>query len=96
MRTLVDDSGVTQHWLTRSFHVPWDEITGLEIEHVYGRWFLRVLGDDRTIEIIPCHTYLPMYLSDAIGRPRALRAALADIEHRLNARQIAPGGVSGG
>jgi hypothetical protein len=88
VRTVVDAGGVTQYWMTRSFHVLWTEITALEVEHVYSRWFIRATCGDSTYEIITCPTYLPSYLSDAIGRPRALRAALADIEHRLAA--VAP------
>ncbi|GAB1639783.1 hypothetical protein [Krasilnikovia sp. MM14-A1259] len=84
VRTIVDDTGITQHWITRSYRMPYAEITAIEQEHVWQRWFLRVRCGEKTFEIIPCHTVLSHAFSGAIGPPRALLAARDDIE-RSNA-----------
>ena len=83
IRTVIDDDGVTQHWVTRSFHVRFADITGVEVDHVYTRWFVRLYRGDETFEVIPCHTVLLHALSEVIGPPRALVYARADIDRRL-------------
>lgn len=42
IRTVVDDTGVSQYWIRRSYRVPRAEITAVETENGLGRWFLRV------------------------------------------------------
>lgn len=79
IRTVVDDEAVTQHWISRSYRIPLDEITGIETDEGVGRWFLRLHCGERTFEVIPCPTVLWM-LAQAIGPPRALLACRADIE----------------
>ena len=76
VRTVVDDTGVTQHWILREYRVLFAEITAIEPEYALRRWFLRVHCGERTYEVIPCHTFLPWELSP----PRALVAARIDIE----------------
>jgi hypothetical protein len=82
IRTVVDDSGVTQHWITRSFYIPYADITDLEPVHVYSRWFLRVHCGERTFEVIPCMTFIWQALAAALGPPRAMVAARRDLEQR--------------
>ena len=92
VRTVVDDEGVTQHWITRRFRMPYGEITAVETEQVPGRWFLRVHRGDRTFEVIPCQSPGPLAFSGATGRPpRALVAAQLDIETRWERNAQAPG-----
>jgi hypothetical protein len=83
IRTVVDDEGVTQYWVTRSFRIRHSEITELEAEHVSSRWFLRAYCGERTFELIPCHTVIWSALSEALGPPRAMVAACRDIESCL-------------
>lgn len=92
VRTVVDDEGVTQHWITRRFRMPYGEITAVETEQAPGRWFLRVHCGDRTFEVIPCQSPGPLAFSGATGRPpRALVAAQLDIETRWERNAQAPG-----
>ncbi|WP_412734323.1 hypothetical protein [Krasilnikovia sp. MM14-A1259] len=90
VRTVVDDTGITQHWITRSYRIPFAEITAIELEHVWRRWFLRIRCGEKTFEIIPCHTVLFHALSSAIGPPRALLAARNDIERSSAAMATSP------
>jgi len=82
VRTEVDDEGVTQHWITRSYRIPFAEITALAPDFALYRWFLRIHCGDRTFETIPCQTVIWRPLAEALGPPRALQAARADIENR--------------
>ena len=88
VRTIVDDAGVTQHWIASSFHLPYDEITDVEPVHTPLRWFLRVYCGDRTFEIIPCHTYVWSPLAAALGPPRAMRAVEADIRRLVDSTDL--------
>jgi hypothetical protein len=83
VRTVVDEHGVTQHWVTRSFRIRYADITAVERENVPGRWFLRLHCGERTFEVIPCQS-LPFLLLPGHGRPpKALTAAHADITAAL-------------
>jgi hypothetical protein len=79
VRTVVDDTGVTQHWIRRSYRVPLAEITGIEADNGAGRWFLRLYCGERTFEIMPC---FPALLGIGGGAPpRALIALRLNLEH---------------
>lgn len=83
IRTIVDETGVTQHWISRTFHIPYEDITDLEPDQAGGRWFLRVFCGDHTFEVIPCHTaFLLGFPGGATRPPPALAAAHADIAAR--------------
>jgi hypothetical protein len=84
IRTVVDGTGVTQHWISRTFHIPYEDITDLEPDQAGGRWFLRVFCGDRTFEVIPCHSaYLLGFPGGGSPQPpEALVAAHADIAAR--------------
>jgi hypothetical protein len=82
VRTVVDGTGVTQHWITSSYHLPYEEITDVEPVHTHLRWYLRVHCGDRTFETIPCNS-ASFLLAAALGAPLAMRAAEADIRRRL-------------
>ena len=79
IRTVVDDEAVTQHWISRSFRIPLDEITAVETDEALGRWFVRLRRGERTYEVIPCQTTRTVF-AGASGPPRALIACRADIE----------------
>jgi hypothetical protein len=68
-RTVIDATGVTQHWVVSTYRMPFDQITGVEDVFAGRRWFLRVYCGERTFEVIPCQLYLPT----AIGAPRPPR-----------------------
>ncbi|WP_306204484.1 hypothetical protein [Actinoplanes sp. RD1] len=85
IRTEIDDTAVTQHWVTRSFRIPFDEITAVEVTPEWGRWFLRIRCGERTYEVIPCHNIM-FSIRPANRPPRALSAVLDDLELRLAAR----------
>lgn len=80
VRTVVDDGGVTQYWISRSYRMAYEEITAIELDHAYRRWFLRVRCGERTFEVIPCHTFSPFELSSAARPPRAILAVHRAIE----------------
>ncbi|MEV4641751.1 hypothetical protein AB0J80_30845 [Actinoplanes sp. NPDC049548] len=83
IRTVVDDRGVTQHWISSSYRIPYEDITALETDEAAGRWFLRIHCGERTFEAIPCHR---AYLLPFAGRPpRALTAVRLDIESSVAA-----------
>ncbi|MCU7722807.1 hypothetical protein ODJ79_03690 [Actinoplanes sp. KI2] len=82
VRTEVDDEAVTQHWITRRYRIPLAEITALEPDFALCRWFLRIHAGERTFETIPCQTLIWRPLAEALGPPRAMQAATADIESR--------------
>ena len=79
IRTVIDDEAVTQHWITKSFRIPLDEITGMEMDEAGRRHFLRVFRGEETYEIIPCHTVWGPFAAKA---PRALTRVEAEL-HRL-------------
>ncbi|MFI1988788.1 hypothetical protein [Actinoplanes sp. NPDC020271] len=82
-RTVVDDEAVTQHWITSSYRIPLDEITGIERDGDYYRWFLRVRAGERTFEVIPCYVFRRPGGVFSPGPPRALLAAEDDIRRRI-------------
>lgn len=85
VRTVVDAHGITQHWIRTSHHIPFAEITDLEAQHYFARWFLRIYcTGGRTFEVIPSPNVLPGYLALAIGPPRALAACCRHIERALH------------
>ena len=91
VRTVVDDEGVTQHWIMRRFHLPYEDITALETERTDRRWFVRVHCGDRTFEVIPCPSPLATLFPGATQQlPRVLMTARDDIQDRWDrSRQAA-------
>jgi hypothetical protein len=79
VRTVVDDSGVTQYWIRRSYRVRFDDITAVETEYGQGRWFLRLHCGEQTFEFIPCHVPLLLGMGGAGRPPRALRAVREEL-----------------
>lgn len=55
IRTVVDDDGVTQYWVTRSYRIPWSEVTGMELAQGMGRWYVQVSRGEQTFEVMPCN-----------------------------------------
>jgi hypothetical protein len=91
IRTVVDDEAVTQHWITRSYRIPLNEITGLELDDGVQRWFLRVRQGEKTFEIIPCMVIFRPHGLLFPRPPRALFAVEADLTERLARRGEQPG-----
>lgn len=86
VRTVVDDEGITQYWITRSYRIRWDEVTGLERDGAFYRWFLRVYcRDGRTFEIIPCQMLVSPGGPLSPRPPKAMLAVEAIVEQRLAA-----------
>lgn len=83
VRTVVDDTGVTQYWIRRSYRVPFAEITGIEVDYGSGRWFLRVHSGERSAEIIPCHIVRPWSRGAAGVPPRTLIDVRVDLEQAM-------------
>lgn len=83
MRTVIDDEAITQHWITRSYRIPLDEVTDVELAGGDHRWFLRVFRGEQTYEIIPCLVIAAP--SGYLGpRPPAVLSEVADdLETRL-------------
>jgi hypothetical protein len=86
IRTVVDDTGITQYWVRRSYRVLFTEVTAIETEYGLGRWFLRIHSGERTAEFVPCH----MLLSGRGVPPRTLRAARLDIDRAVDHGQSDP------
>jgi hypothetical protein len=82
VRTIVDDEGITQHWILRHHRMEFIDITGIEVDRAFRRWFLRVRCGEQTFEVIPCQTILWSGMSEALGPPRAMQACMDDIERR--------------
>jgi hypothetical protein len=84
VRTVIDETGVTQHWISRSYRVSFDEITAVETDLFVVRWFLRVQCGEETAEFFPCFVIRPMGGAGGVP-PRALRAFRREIEQRCAA-----------
>lgn len=84
VRTVIDETGVTQHWISRSYRVSFDEITAVETDLFGSRWFLRVYHGEETAEFFPCFVIRPMGGVGGVP-PRALRAFRREIEQRCAA-----------
>jgi hypothetical protein len=83
-RTVIDDGAVTQHWILRSYRIPFGEITGVEQERsALYRWFLRVHCGERTFEVIPCQVFAAPGGPFSPGPPLAMLAVEAEIEARV-------------
>lgn len=83
-RTVVDDEAVTQHWILNTYRIPLAEITGLERDGDFSRWFLRIHAGERTYEVIPCYVFRRPGGAFSPGPPRTLLAVEADIRSRLD------------
>jgi hypothetical protein len=89
IRTVVDDETVTQHWIRRSFRIPLDDISAVQIDEGQGRFFLRLHCGDRAFEVIPCQTVLPRAM---LRMPLVLLAVRQDVMDRLRAIDEAAAG----
>jgi putative Ca2+/H+ antiporter (TMEM165/GDT1 family) len=90
IRTEVDSEAVTQHWVTRSFRIPFAEITGVEVAHAMRRSFLRVRCGERTYEVLPCIWTRPSWLGDPVREPPGLLELEAVLGQRRKTHQRKP------
>ena len=79
VRTEIDHEGLTQHWITTRYRIPFDEITAVEWDESGRRWFLRVWCGDRSFEVMPCQTLGPF----APKPPHAMVAVSLAIDDHL-------------
>lgn len=57
VHTVVDDTGLTQHWISGQYRIEWPEVTDVEMDQAGGywaRWFIRVYRGEHTFETVPC------------------------------------------
>ncbi|GAA4586251.1 hypothetical protein BJY16_007843 [Actinoplanes octamycinicus] len=87
-KTVVDDEAVTQHWFLNTYRIPLAEITGIERDADFARWFLRLRTGERSFEVIPCYVFRNPGGAFNLTPPRVLAAVQADIESRLAAQHV--------
>ncbi|BCJ40263.1 hypothetical protein GCM10010168_31210 [Actinoplanes ianthinogenes] len=81
-KTVVDDEAVTQHWFLNTYRIPLAEITGVERDAGFARWFLRLRTGEKSFEVLPCYVYQRPGGPLGAKPPRKLLALQTDIDQR--------------